>query len=315
MKKWFYVLIFLPLAVWAQTPSTPLGYLQAMQAAHKSADFELLYFLKQGEQTASLRYRHATEGKTQYAQLLHLENGREEIILKDNLVSYFGHGFQPFSLESEAILDNLPSAFYGDFSHLQGYNLVDGGRARVADRIVRIIRLVPRDDFRYKYHLWIDEENFLLLKSELLDRDNQVLEEFRVVQAYVDEQMKFIIEPINSLVLPSLLTPSSQAAQTQWQPKWLPAGFQRVKSSLQNLTIGSQLEQVEGQFYSDGLFTFSIYVVQNKGIVFDEQFWRNDKLSIYSHTIGDKDVVIMGEIPLITAKYIVEQIQFEEEAK
>ncbi|OOH89765.1 sigma-E factor regulatory protein RseB [Pasteurellaceae bacterium 15-036681] len=312
----FLFLSLFSLAGWSNQPArpdTPLAYLNAMVQAHQTQNYEQLYLLQNGEDIQSFRYRHASRENKQYAQLLQLDSIRGEIILRGDTVSYFGD-FQPFSLESKVILDNLPTVMYTDFNQLTDYNFIDIGRERIADRIARVIRIVPRDDFRYQYRVWIDEENYLLLKSELIDRDNVVLEEFRVIQSIVDEQLLYIIEPISSLILPTLL-PTKDLAEKQsvhWHPNWVPRGFKVLSSGRQHLSDSlMNNEDAESLQYSDGLFTFTIYVVENTTIPFAEQFWRNGKMSVYSQTVDNKDIVVVGEIPVVTARHLVQDLELK----
>lgn len=309
----FLLVLLMPIKlVWADAVLSPLAYLNAMSSAHKRLNYEQLYLFQQGESSTSLRYRHAFSRGKSYAQLLRLDHAREEIILRDDMVSYFGD-FQPFSLPSSAILDDLPAVLQTDFTQLEGYAFVDAGRRRVANRLARVIRILPQDEFRYQYELWIDEETHLLLKSDLLDRNRQVLEQFRVIQSLVDEQLNDIVDPINALILPTLIQPLPQKSlQLGWQPNWIPPGFRAVAVSQQTLSemLLDEQERVESQLYSDGLFSFTIYLIQNKGLIFNEQFLRQGKTSIYSQTIGDKDVVVIGDIPLVSARHIVQEIQF-----
>ncbi len=300
---------FLALPSWAELNS-PLDYLKAMTKAHKTLNYEQLYILQSGEDVLSFRYRHANDNGKEYAQLLHLDATREEMILQEDTVGYFGD-YQPFSLQTSRILDNLPSVIYTDFEQLTGYTFVDAGKSRVADHVARVIRVVPQDDFRYQYLLWIDEDNHLLLQSQLLDRDQNVLELFRVIQSVEDEQLLYIVEPIRTLILPTLITAKEQEEQSQlsWHLKWIPTGFKPLAMGRQRLSEVLLAEQVESQLYSDGLFSFTVYVVQNKGVSFDGQFWREGKTGIYSQTIGDQDVIIVGEIPVASARHIVQQIQ------
>lgn len=314
MRKLFHLIFGLALlfafkAVAAPLDS-PLAYLNAMNEAHRKLNYEQLYILQQGEEVVSLRYRHAAFNGKRFAQLLRLDDAREEMILRDNMVSYFGE-FQPFSLPSSQILDDLPSVLYTDFTQLTDYHFIDAGRMRVADKLARVIRIVPRDEFRYQYELWIDEDSHLLLRSDMLDRDRNVLEQFKVIQSTVDDQMLYIVEPISSLILPALIQPNAEQSQMplSWKPSWLPNGFRAISSGQQRISDTLFTEQVESQLYSDGVFSFTIYLVENKGLIFDEQFWRQGKTSVYSQTIGDKDVVIVGEIPLVSARHIVQTIQ------
>lgn len=298
----------------AEIALSPLDYLLAMHQAHQQKQYELFYIRQRSDNVESFRYRHAYDHQRQYAQLLRLDHSPEEIIQRDRVISYIGYGFQPFSLRSNQILDNLPTLLYADFSALSPYyHFIDGGKTRIADRVARIIRIMSRDNFRYQYTVWIDEESHLLLQSETLDRNNQVLEQFRVIYQFVDDQLLYIVEPIVSMMLPPLLvTPTeTEKKAIAWQPNWLPAGF--VKVNQQNQTLANNNwkgERVESQLYSDGLSSFTIYVLTNKEVIFNDQFWKEGNLTIYIQTINDKDIVIIGEIPLITAKNIAQQIQF-----
>lgn len=311
MQGLFGLLLGMSLAVGAVEPLTPLEHLNKMTQAHRQLNYEQLYLLQEGDETVSWRYRHSYADEKRYAQLLKLDNTRQEVILQNDRIGYFGD-FQPFSLNTKLILDNLPAVLYTDFNRLQGYSLLDLGRSRVANRIARTIRISPNDDFRYQYLVWIDEETHLLLRSQLLDRDKNVLEEFRVVQSTVDDELQEIVAPIAALVLPpQVVANSDYVPLMSWKPKWLPKGFE-LKSSGRPAILGtlSYSDFVESQFYSDGLFSFTIYLADNKGVAIEEQFWRDGKTSIYSQTVGENDVIIIGEIPISSARHILQEIEF-----
>lgn len=288
---------------------TPLAYLNAMQHAHKQLNYEQIYLLNDTDEVSSWRYRHARRENESYAQLLKLDNVREELIFQNGVIGYFGD-FKPFSLQTEKMLDHRPAVLHTDFNRLAGYSFVDMGRSRIANRVARTIRIVPNDEFRYHYMLWIDEENHLLLKSELLNCEKMVLEEFRVLQNTVDEQLDEMIDPLKQLELPeSIPVPNSLASETTWKPQWLPSGFVLQSVSVQNMyNLQGEIERVEGRFYSDGLFSFTIYVADNPGFSVEEQFWQEGKNSIYSQMVDDKNVIIIGEIPLVSARHIVQEI-------
>lgn len=318
LKVAFALFIGFSLSARAGEPLQPVEYLIKMTEAHRKLNYEQIYLLQAGEEAVSWRYRHAHADNHYYAQLLKLDEARQEVILQQDRIGYFGR-FPPFSLKADHILDNLPSVLYADFSRLEGYTLVDLGRSRVANRVARTIRISPNDDFRYQYLLWIDEENHLLLKSELLDRDKNVLESFRVLQSIVDDGLQEIIPPIAALVLPEVISGVESEIRLNWKPKWLPKGFKLKSSGTPSLAVFST-ESVESQFYSDGLFSFTIYLTDNQGTAIEEQFWRDGKTSVYSQTVGDKDIVIIGEIPISSARHILQEITFnlplvEEEIK
>lgn len=306
---WFLIALFFSAGSWAELSDSPLSYLQSMTSAHRNLNYEQFYVFQQNDEIEAWRYRHAQLDGKEFAQLLSLGGVRSEIILQENKVGYFGD-FLPFSVKTDRILDNLPSVIYTDFSALEGYSFLDHGRERVANRVSRVIRIVPKDEFRYQYMLWIDEETRLLLKSELLDRDQQILEQFLVVQSNVDSDIANIIEPISVLTLPSEIQANNQPESLNWTPKWLPKGFYAVKGGFDAFNdVLPNNERVESRLYSDGLFSFTVYAVHGSLTVQGEHFWRDGKTSIYSQTVGDKEMIVIGEIPLVTARHIVQEIE------
>lgn len=294
---------------------TPLLYLSSMTEAHKKSNYELLYILQQNTGIESFRLRHAFVNDKEYAQLLNLDHNREEIILKDSNVSYLGYNFRPFSLNSSYILDNLPNVIYADYHHLNGYVFLDAGKDRISDRIAKVIRILPKDNFRYSYTLWIDEETNLLLKSQLQNEDNVVLEEFRVLQLYQSQEIAMIANAIDVLMLPTLSSTQKEEIKSpyNWDVNELPTGFRLVKNqTVSGAAYQFDSEYVDSRLYSDGLLSFTIYVMPSQGVNFDDYAGQQGKLTVLNQTINDKDIVIIGDVPLEAAKHILANIQFRE---
>lgn len=296
-------------------PKTPLDYLAAMTQAHQKSSYELLYILQQDLGIESFRLRHTFIDGKEYAQLLNLDHNREEIILKDKHVSYLGYNFRPFSLNSPHILDNLPNVLYADFHQLKGYVYLDAGKDRISDRMAKIIRILPKDAFRYSYTLWIDEETHLLLKSQLQNENDVVLEEFRVLQLYQSKEFEMIANVIDSLMLPTLTSPNKEELTFpfNWDIEWLPNDFKLVKrQTVSGSAYQINSEYVDSHFYSDGLSGFTVYIMPAQGANLGEYAWKQGKLTVLNQTVDDKDIVIIGDIPLQAAKHMLQSIQFTE---
>lgn len=320
MKIKYYFLMFIAIftypsfAVAETAAKTPLEYLTAMTEAHKKSNYELLYILQQDIGIESFRLRHTFVDNKEYAQLLNLDHNREEIILKNKTVSYLGYNFRPFSLNSPHILDNLPNVIYTDYHNLKGYVFLDAGRDRISDRTAKIIRILPYDDFRYAYTLWIDEETHLLLKSQLHNQENKILEEFRVVQLYQSQELEMIGNVIESLVLPALTSTQKEEVKSpeEWDAKWLPTGFELVKDqTVSGAAYQFDSDYVDSRVYSDGLATLTIYIMSGQGVNFNEYAWEQGKLTILNQTVNDKDIVIIGDVPLQSAMKILKSIEFK----
>ena len=65
-----------------------------------------------------------------------------------------------------------------------------------------MIRVVARDGTRYSYIVWIDAETKLPMRVDLLDRDGETLEQFRVISFSVNNQVG------NSMQIPMVCSAS-----------------------------------------------------------------------------------------------------------
>lgn len=317
IKKYLFLFLFVfaqPSILRAEIEyKTPLDYLTAMVLAHKTSTYELIYVMQQDDNWESFRLRHTFINDKEYAQLLSLDHNREEIILNNQIVSYLGHHFRPFSLNSPHILDNLPNVLYTNYASLDGYTFLDSGKDCISDCLARIIHLIPNDKLRYSYTLWIDEETKLLLKSQLYSENQTVLEEFRVLQLYQSEELKMIANVIEALMLPALVSTQEKSIESSsnWDTDWLPTGFQLVNNYIMSGNIYlAEKENIESRLYSDGLSMLTVYIMPSQGVNFNEYSWKQGKLTILNQTVNDKDIIIIGEIPIQSAKKVLQNIHF-----
>lgn len=317
MKKIYLLclsIIALALPIDAKT-STPIEQLNSMTKAHKNKNYELYYILQHGDEIKSVKYHHSIENNQEFAQLLYLDNAYENIVLRDDTIGYLGFNFTPFSLKGSKILDALPAVFHANFAELKHYNFIPLGKSRLADRIANVIKIMPSDNSRFGYTLWIDEENNLLLKSELYDEKNVLIEQFRVIKQQVNDKFDNLTPLIKATILPPV-DPNMDIqnnVQLNWQVNWLPLGFKEVSSSRQTfLAKQVQEEVVESRLYSDGLATFTVYLRAKGDEVFDNQFAQQEKLTLFTHLINNHEIVIIGDIPMQTAKRIAQSVTFSQ---
>ena len=57
------------------------------------------------------------------------------------------------------------------------YNIERGAFTKALGRRTQVILVQPRDQFRYGYRLWLDDETAMPLKSQLCDRNGKVIEQ------------------------------------------------------------------------------------------------------------------------------------------
>ncbi|MEM6161897.1 sigma-E factor regulatory protein RseB [Erwinia sp. P6884] len=291
----------------APAETTSGALLQQMEQASQSLSYELAYISVSRLGIESMRYRHARVDDKTYAQLLHMDGPRREIIQRGNEVSYFEPGLEPFTLAGDHIVDSLPSLVFADFRQLsENYDFVAVGRTRIADQLCDVIRIVARDGTRYSYIVWMDNETKLPLRVDLLDRDGETLEQYRVVSFAVDEGVRKMMQGLVKATLPpSLSVPQGDKIKLGWQAGWLPVGMKEVTQSRRQ--IPSLNKPVESRLYSDGLFSFSINVsAADKNHA--SQLLRTGRRTVQTEIRNNREITVVGELPPATAKRIADGI-------
>ncbi|SNY71225.1 sigma-E factor regulatory protein RseB [Enterobacter sp. CC120223-11] len=284
--------------------------LQQMNLASQSLNYELSFVSINKQGVESLRYRHARLNNQALAQLLQMDGPRREVVQRGNEISYFEPGLDPFTLNGDYIVDSLPSLVYTDFKRLAPYyDFISVGRTRIADRLCEVIRVVARDGTRYSYIVWLDSETKLPMRVDLLDRDGETLEQFRVVAFNVSQQVSSNMQTLATASLPPLLSvPTGDKANFNWQPGWLPQGFAEVAGSRRSLpTIETP---VESRLYSDGLFSFSVNV-NRAAANSSEQVLRTGRRTVSTSVRDNAEITIVGELPPQTAKRVADSIKFK----
>lgn len=219
--------------------------LQQMNLASQSLNYELSFVSINKQGVESLRYRHARLNNQPLAQLLQLDGPRREVVLRGTEISYFEPGLDPFTLNGDYIVDSLPSLVYSDFKRLSAaYDFISVGRTRIADRLCDVIRVVARDGTRYSFIAWLDAETKLPLRVDLLDRDGETLEQFRVVSFNVGDNVSASMETLAKANLPPQLSvpegatkPTSTGRQHGFPRGWLK--FPAVSAVCPLLTVQS----------------------------------------------------------------------------
>lgn len=293
----------------ASAEPTPEALLHEMSKASQSLNYEIAFISITKQGIDSYRYRHAISDHIPLAQLVLMDGPRREIVQRGKEISYFETGLQPFTLDGDHIVDSLPTVVFSDFSRLaKYYDFIPVGRGRAVDRLSQVVRVVSRDGTRFSYVIWVDEDTKLPLRIDLLDRDGETLEQFRVISFVDDDEVKGALTGLEKATLPPVLSvPEGEKATFTWQPKWLPDGVTEVARSRRNLP--NVPVAVESRLYSDGLFSFSVNVNATTSGP-SEQLVRQGRRTVQTEVRNANEITVVGELPPATAKRIADSIVF-----
>ncbi|WP_391088306.1 sigma-E factor regulatory protein RseB [Vibrio sp. NH-UV-68] len=294
----------------AEEPTAEALLLQ-MNEASQHLNYELSYILIKKSSIEPLLYRHARTEDQQLAHLVYLSGPVREVIRRGDEVSYIEPGVEPFTIESGNVVAPTIPLLNSDVGRLSNYyDFVQVGRAREAGTACQVLRVVPKDGQRYSYVLWVDEKSKLPLRADLVDRDGEVLEQYRTISYSINDQIAEILSGLNSVKLPQVLSlPKGQVTNSYWTVGWIPNGFEA--NELNRYRMNNTERMVESQMYSDGLFSFSVYVSNSDNLSLKGQLVRQGRRTLHSFVRGEREISVIGDIPPATAKRIAQSVTFK----
>lgn len=293
----------------AEPPAEAL--LQEMHQASEQLSYELSYILIKKNSIEPLLYRHANFENQQLAHLLYLSGPVREVIRRDSEVSYVEPGVEPFTVQSEDMVAPTIPLLHSNIDKLrENYDFVSVGRAREAGSATQVVRVVPKDGLRYSYVLWVDENTHLPLRADLVDRDGEVLEQYRTISFVVNEQISEVMSGLKDVKLPGVLTlPQGNVNQASWNVGWVPTGFEPAEVNRYRMAMTDRL--VETQMYTDGLFNFSVYIAERDENSLQGQVIRQGRRTLHTFVKGSAEISIVGDIPPSTAQRIAQSVSIE----
>jgi sigma-E factor negative regulatory protein RseB len=191
------------------------------------------------------------------------------------------------------------------------YEITLGGSDRVAERPVQILEIKPRDEYRYGYRLWLDQETAMPLQSTLIDEQGEVVEQILFTDIEIPAEIPAAaLEPtIDTTGFTTLRAPESTplAAEIPWRAAAVPGGF-KLSVAMQSPMAGSDTP-VEHLVYSDGLATVSVFIeapATNADV--QDGFSAAGSTNAFSLTLRGRKVTAVGEVPRQTVRTIASSL-------
>lgn len=301
-----------------QQAVSALTLLNKMGEAIKSSNYYgTLVYMHNGH-VESLKVIHKMDSGGEYQRIVHLTGAAREVIRKDDVVTCYMPDSQSVFVGERRFDNHLLARLSKNFEEFTSqYDFEMDGTGRVAGREAAIVAIRPKDNYRYGYRFWIDNDSYLLLKSDLVDASGTVL-----------EQLMFVDISVGTEITADMLKPAIDGKSFTWhkgndktvgkadvkQAGWhisnMPNGFSVRDRSKQKMPNSEDL--VDYIFVSDGLATISVYIekfnVDTKGYVGSS---RMGAVSIYGSLLDDYQVTVVGEAPQGTVKMIAESISLQ----
>ncbi|RKT42759.1 MucB/RseB C-terminal domain-containing protein [Thiocapsa rosea] len=179
------------------------------------------------------------------------------------------------------------------------YRIEIQGVARVAGRDTEVVGIIPRDDLRYGYRFYLDQETFLPLKSDLIDSNGSSLEQLMFTAITIDTDAPAVPASLDAAA--GLRGAPAAREEGRWRFDERPLGFQLVSHGVMDHPSGAAVEHF---LFTDRLSAYSVYIEDD----------TRDGLSGSTHIgavhaagrqVDGYQITAVGEVPSATVEAAV----------
>ena len=308
------VALTLLLGAGAAFGAEPKEWLERMNRALTTRNYVGVFTHVHDGRVETLRIIHRVRGRDVSERLLSLDGSGREFIREGNELTCYFPDKRTVLVERRApdgpLLGALPDIDNGDS---MVYEIRGGERERLLGRNTRVVALHPRDEYRYGYRLWIDEETSMPLKTQLCDQSGEVIEQIvfsniDLPERIPDTMFKPQMDASNYRWFRADRQVASTAAPALWEAMRLPPGFRMATRSAQAMPGSS--EPVAHLVYTDGVASVSVFVEPRKpDIKPSEGPSRVGSSSAFSTVVDGHQVTAVGEVPPNTVELIAKQVK------
>ncbi len=298
----------------SKTPALALGaaeWLLKVSESSRHASYQGVVVYRDSETMETLRIVHRHKDGREQERLTSMSGAPRDTVRDNEHVSCaLAHDH---TAETAASVQNLLPALSSRILQQVApyYAFRDLGGARVAGRDSRGVAIEPRDEFRYGYAVWADQQTAVALKVSLLDREGRMIEQM----LYTEIQFPALIADSAFAVRMGVHNPPAAPAASQttripqiagssvWTMVELPPGFQMVMRSLKPVPESDGV--VEHVLLSDGLSAVSVFSARGaQHHKLFHGFSHMGAMNAYGRRLGVFHVTVVGEVPQATVRLI-----------
>jgi sigma-E factor negative regulatory protein RseB len=289
-----------------------------MSQAEKNLNYEGVFVLRKADKIMSMRVSHAADENGVRESLETLNGEARRVISNNNDVLSIYPSRKLLIISKDNLKSRLHPTLPENLEKLQQhYDIERQADDRIANHATTVLKLTPKDDSRYGYRYWVDADTGVLLRCDLTDTDDTVIEQMMFTQfEYKDElpASAFSYSGLEDYTRKNLNKDRVQIDDLSWRVNDLPAGFMLTQSSKRKDDDFSALHLV----YSDGLASVSVFVEQGRrGNHYLEGASSMGALNAYGTRQGEYYITVMGEAPANTVRQIAtstERVELDDTA-
>lgn len=292
-----------------------LVWLQKVSTAARQLNYSGTFVFQNGARSETSRIVHVAAGGNQFERLEVLDGSPREVIRHNDEVTCYLPEKRLVVIEKRSPRNSFPALLPASLAGLgEHYQIRKGANMRVAGRESQIIKLEPRDAWRFGRQFWIDQENGLLLKAEVLSGQGESLESLSFTEVHIGvptgadaaRQGATDGERVRDW---EVRKPRVQELreESRWQFRSELPGFHRQSAMLRSsgrLSDGDARD-VKHWVFSDGLAAVSVFISPLTGTteVTDGELETMGAISVIKRVIDGHKVVVMGDAPATAIRH------------
>lgn len=322
-RTWLVTLVGLLWALFSNagvagtTSEDPQQSLDRMVRAGQTLNYDGTFVYRNGANMQSMRIIHRSGDDGERERLVALTGAAREVLRDRERVTCILPDRQSVVVAKSRPRDLPHSKLFESATGFAGhYTLSVHGGERIAGRHTKLLAVSPRDRFRYGYRLWMDRETGLLLKSELINENDEIIEELEYTNIEMPTEISDgLLEPEISGAGYTWYRDDEAAsadvamadAEPGWYPGWLPEGF--ALSGHARDPILSSSDPVEHLMFSDGLASVSIFIERlgeaGKPLAGLDSMGA---VNAYGSMVDEFQITVVGEVPAATVERVAASV-------
>lgn len=296
-----------------------LQWLQKVAVAAQKTSFSGTFVYRNGNRSETSRIVHVAHDGRQTERLEVLDGSPREVIRENDEVRCYLPEMRLVLVEQRSARRLFPALLPAGLAGLgEHYVIRRAGAARIAGFDSQIVRLEPRDGWRYGRQFWVDQDSGLLLKADMFDGRGESLESMAFTELRIGPP-----PPAADAVRPRYAGAASADWQvrqnrardlretTPWQFRAELPGFRR-QAAMQRQLAGADgvAREALHWVFSDGLAALSVFISPLGGQAAPPEAVAQvaGGISVVKRVIDGHLVVVMGDVPPASVRHFADGI-------
>lgn len=295
--------------------------LKRMSDADQNQNYQGTFILRKSDKLSTLHVTHGVDDKGVWESLEALNGEPRKVIRHNNRVISIFPNREIITIRHNDKKQPLHPQLPDNIELLEQFYAMNRLEDdRIANHPSLVVDLLPKDQYRYGYRYWVDKDTGMLLRCDLVDEDNVVVEQMMFTSLdFLSEipSQTFELEQFEQFKQHLLDEPDvevkQEATEAGWKVTRLPEGFTLTQSTMRySQSSASRLADtlppdLLHMVYSDGLASVSVFVETNQGETHHLQGASSmGAVNAFGNAVDNYFVTVVGEVPAKTVQLMAQ---------